>query len=105
MFELGQLIVCVDTNWLESTEVILHEKLPIQGYVYTVRNMGFDYDNYGLMQFIRLEEIVNAPDYYTDTDGKAIFDEICFAASHFKPLKGNSIAVFRNMLNKVRVDA
>lgn len=70
---------CIDATW-RSSAFYGHEHLPVEGEIYTVRNV---YLPDGKTICIRLVELVNDPMEYGE-DSKVV--ECSFAAWHFRPL-------------------
>ena len=101
-FHVGQLVLCIKVGpWRHGYG---DEAFPVGGQVYTVRRIEpAAGDEPGLM----LHEINNTPRFYSCPHG-TVFDEKCFASSHFRPLDDTKLEIFRAALAptpRKRVDA
>lgn len=81
----GDLVVCVDDNWGEHR----NETCPIKGTVYTVRELFC----IGGVAGLWLEEIINNPRQYLGS-----FGEIGFMEKRFRPVRDDSIDIFRELV-------
>lgn len=84
-FSLGQRIICTKP----LTGGYGNEKFPVPGNVYTVKATK----TLRQSQYLRLAEIINAPQFYHFGT-----DECWFNASAFAPVRTTSIEVFKNIL-------
>lgn len=91
-FHVGQRVVCID-----ASRMVAHhcERLPVQGEVYTIRDI-IEWPGGTGLQF---HEIVNSPKRYPEG-----FIECDFVARRFRPVKTTSISIFTQMLFPVSKD-
>lgn len=103
-FHVGQKVACVD-GWVHDGGGYGDEIGPVEGQVYTIRDIGFLNAITPDMLVVRLLEIRNTERYYR---GAGLY-ETSFRASRFRPVvtRKSDISVFKAMLkpSKKRVPA
>ena len=95
MFKIGMKVVCIDSKPRRPdgrcTARWLTNKKPVEGHLYTIRDIGpawgFPPDVIG----VRLEEIVNG---IHEASGQ----EYMYRADRFRPVKTTNIDIFLKML-------
>lgn len=98
MFEIGQMVVCVQASWdsihIKQWELYLGHKLnlPYVGQILTIRNF-YAFEDDGALGLV-FQEIRNP---YIE---KWNF-EASFSHTHFKPVKKTNIDVFTSMLKPI----
>src|SRR3990167_7935284 len=93
MFQVGQLVECVDdVNWPSAWRA-LTATVPVKGRVYTVREVATHENVYGLC----LEEIIDPIRRFSDG-----FTEPKFNQARFRPIREQSIEIFREIARGVR---
>lgn len=90
MFHVGQLVVCINTDWDTNRSDYGKMTYPEKGMIYTIRDIKSFASGTGM----RLEEIINKPLQY-----KAGLAEPSFLIERFRPLKKTSIDCFTALLN------
>lgn len=91
MFQPGDEVVCIDAT-PGSGRKHLRETFPVTHGHYIVRDVLFTSGH----ECIRLMEIVNEPRLYDDC-GSHVVMEGAFNASRFRPVKRESIELFKRM--------
>ena len=97
MFEIGQLVVCIETQ----PQSICGEKIPEEKGIYTIRGVKV-YPDCGDAVGVVLEEIVNPPKFYIDG-----IVEAHFGVEHFRPVTKRNEEIIAGLLvpKKDEVDA
>jgi hypothetical protein len=104
-FHVGQKVVCIVGGQHNPSFHLPEDVLPVQGRVYTVREIGRWNPEYPDHVTIRLIELVNRPIVRVGQGNPFIQvrAELFFYAEDFRPLreKKTDIEVFRRLLNTV----
>lgn len=89
-------IIPPDEGRVNGREGYGNETDPVYGHIYTIRELGFEFD----VATLRLVEIVNPPNLYRNSSGAVERQEIWYACSNFRPLeeRKTDISIFTRLL-------
>lgn len=101
MFRIGQEVICIKSWVLRPGVGYGHEKLPVAGVTYHIREIGIGLHlGWPAALAVRLEEIVNPIGYYSEGEF-----EPAFAANRFRPIikRKTDISIFTEMLMGTKI--
>ena len=96
MFEVGQMVVCVDDGWDSQDPDEKACAHPVKDIIYTIR--GFSLDDPDSVVGVFLEEIVNPPLDY----GEFGWVEMNWNIERFRPVRKTSIEELRKLVAPVK---
>lgn len=101
-WKVGDKVVCVKQYDFNAAVMLPTDTLPVEGGIYTIREIGCLHPNYPKAAAIRLREIRNRQVMRIET-GTAI--ELFFFASRFRRVqpRKTDISIFQRLLTHPRV--
>lgn len=93
-WKVGDKIVCINDK---PNGGGLEEIWPREGIIYTIRDIGEPAYYAETKISVRLQELVNTPQFYHDALGQKIFTECWFNVARFRPVTNTSLDIFRKL--------